>query len=159
MKAGNLNFLESSGPLPSCNGTALPFTFYWVYWMGAEAWTVDHCQIKVFRGFASFETRVPPCYVMLTEDLSWSLVRLIPFEALFYFFQTPHLVVGVDCLPSRHRFHHNHFFTVPDDSDLDLARWQRIPEFILYTILSVGPFCGLPFFLWCKNNAPRFLCC
>jgi len=25
MKSGNLNFLEPSGPLQSCNGTALPF--------------------------------------------------------------------------------------------------------------------------------------
>ena len=25
MKSGNLNFLESSGPLQACNGTALPF--------------------------------------------------------------------------------------------------------------------------------------
>ena len=27
MKSGNLNFLEPSGPLQACNGTALPFTF------------------------------------------------------------------------------------------------------------------------------------
>ena len=27
MKSGNLNFLEPSGPLRACNGTALPFTF------------------------------------------------------------------------------------------------------------------------------------
>jgi len=26
-KSGNLNFLESSGPLQACNGTALLFTF------------------------------------------------------------------------------------------------------------------------------------
>jgi len=26
MKSGNLKFLESSGPLQACNGTALPFT-------------------------------------------------------------------------------------------------------------------------------------
>jgi hypothetical protein len=24
MKSGNLNFLEPSGPLPACNGTAVP---------------------------------------------------------------------------------------------------------------------------------------
>ena len=28
MKSGNLNFLEPSGPLQACNGTALPFTLY-----------------------------------------------------------------------------------------------------------------------------------
>ena len=27
MKSGNLKFLEPSGPLQACNGTALPFTF------------------------------------------------------------------------------------------------------------------------------------
>jgi hypothetical protein len=29
MKSGNLNFLEPPGPLQGCNGTALPFRFYW----------------------------------------------------------------------------------------------------------------------------------
>ena len=28
MKSGNLNFLEPSGPLQACNGTALPFFTY-----------------------------------------------------------------------------------------------------------------------------------
>jgi hypothetical protein len=28
MKSGNLNFLEPSGSLQACNGTALPFTGY-----------------------------------------------------------------------------------------------------------------------------------
>ena len=27
MKSGNLNFLEPSGPLQACNGTALPFLY------------------------------------------------------------------------------------------------------------------------------------
>jgi len=34
MKSGNLNFLESSGPLQACNGTVLPFYIY-------PSWT-DH---------------------------------------------------------------------------------------------------------------------
>jgi hypothetical protein len=28
MKSGNLNFLEPSGPLQTCNGTALPFILH-----------------------------------------------------------------------------------------------------------------------------------
>jgi hypothetical protein len=28
MKSGNLNFLEPSGPLQACNGTALPLLYY-----------------------------------------------------------------------------------------------------------------------------------
>ena len=28
MKSGNLNFLELSGPLQACNGTALPFIVF-----------------------------------------------------------------------------------------------------------------------------------
>ena len=31
MKSGNLNFLEPSGPLPACNGTALPVPLYILY--------------------------------------------------------------------------------------------------------------------------------
>jgi len=31
MKFGNLNFLEHSGPLQACNGTALPFFMIIVY--------------------------------------------------------------------------------------------------------------------------------
>jgi hypothetical protein len=34
MKSGNLNFLELSGPLQACNGTALPLPFlkFQVFW-------------------------------------------------------------------------------------------------------------------------------
>ena len=28
MKSGNLNFVEQSGPLPACNGTALPLPLH-----------------------------------------------------------------------------------------------------------------------------------
>jgi hypothetical protein len=31
MKSGNLNFLEPSGPLQACNGTALPFLVTCLY--------------------------------------------------------------------------------------------------------------------------------
>jgi hypothetical protein len=30
MKSGNLNFLEPSGPLQACNGTALPLPDYFI---------------------------------------------------------------------------------------------------------------------------------
>jgi hypothetical protein len=32
MKSGNLNFLEPSGPLQACNGTALPLFYYYYYY-------------------------------------------------------------------------------------------------------------------------------
>ena len=32
MKSGNLNFLEPSGPLQACNGTALPLLVYRTAW-------------------------------------------------------------------------------------------------------------------------------
>ena len=31
MKSGNLNFLEPSGPLQACNGTALPYIYIYIY--------------------------------------------------------------------------------------------------------------------------------
>jgi hypothetical protein len=37
MKSGNLNFLEPSGPLQACNGTALPF-FYFFYLHSIVTW-------------------------------------------------------------------------------------------------------------------------
>jgi hypothetical protein len=30
MKSGNLNFLEPSGPLQACNGTAIPLVLYFI---------------------------------------------------------------------------------------------------------------------------------
>jgi len=52
MKSGNLNFLEPSGPLQACNGTALPFVFHfaWVP-MGVS----DH--IPVFPDLHGFDLR------------------------------------------------------------------------------------------------------
>jgi len=38
------------------------------------------------------------------------------------FCQRPDVDFVVDCLPFRHRIHKNHFFTVPEESDHDLAR-------------------------------------
>jgi len=32
MKSENLNFLEPSGPLRACNGTALPSYYYYYYY-------------------------------------------------------------------------------------------------------------------------------
>ena len=31
MKSGNLNFLEPSGPLQACDGTALPYIYIYIY--------------------------------------------------------------------------------------------------------------------------------
>jgi hypothetical protein len=41
MKSGKLNFLEPSGPLQACNGTALPLYIYiyiyiYIYWVSRE---------------------------------------------------------------------------------------------------------------------------
>jgi hypothetical protein len=38
MKSGNLNFLEPSGPLQACNGTALRFTVREVYVLQTEGY-------------------------------------------------------------------------------------------------------------------------
>ena len=49
MKSGNLNFLEPSGPLQACNGTALPFYSSlqeWKYWNIREtSWNVMLCSL------------------------------------------------------------------------------------------------------------------
>jgi len=39
MKSGNLNFLEPSGPLQACNGTALPLPLIVAVWsLGVNRW-------------------------------------------------------------------------------------------------------------------------
>jgi ribosomal protein S21 len=48
MKSGNLNFLEPSGPLRACNGTALLFFYY-----GFGTWSValtEKRRLRVFEG-------------------------------------------------------------------------------------------------------------
>jgi len=39
MKSGNRNFLEPSGPLQACNGTALPFTNQFTHIICARTYT------------------------------------------------------------------------------------------------------------------------
>jgi hypothetical protein len=43
----------------------------------------------------------------------------------------PDISVGVNCLSSWHHIHKNHSYTVPENSDHDLARWWIILEFFL----------------------------
>ena len=54
-KCGNLNFLETSGPVKACNGTALPFTFVvpWLY-----VWTTVCKKIVCFSLYS--DTFVAP---------------------------------------------------------------------------------------------------
>jgi hypothetical protein len=47
MKSGNLNFLELSGPLQACNGTALPLPFMNVGYVYTHTHT--HTQTYVYR--------------------------------------------------------------------------------------------------------------
>ena len=55
MNSGNLNFLERSGPLQACNGTALPFLLYW----NGENWRVspvsDGLSVQ-YQGLVAFES-------------------------------------------------------------------------------------------------------
>ena len=49
MKSGNLNFLEPSGPLKACKGTALPFFTDWFYFNNPAYTTVNPgCWMAVF---------------------------------------------------------------------------------------------------------------
>jgi len=50
MKSGNLNFLEPSGSLQACNGTALSFVFYFAW---VPVGVCDH--IPVFPNLHGFD--------------------------------------------------------------------------------------------------------
>jgi len=47
MKSGSLNFLEPSGPLQACNGTALPFYILWVRGAGTVFCSWHETQLNV----------------------------------------------------------------------------------------------------------------
>ena len=49
MKSGDLNFLESSGPLQACNGTALPLPFTQVTGVANSTTTNFTCNLKVIN--------------------------------------------------------------------------------------------------------------
>ena len=44
MKSGNLNFLEPSGPLQTCNGTALPLPFIYAYRSSGQEQVAGSCK-------------------------------------------------------------------------------------------------------------------
>ena len=60
------------------------------------------------------------------QDMCWIRGRPKWFEKLPEFFHRPDVCVGVDCLSCRHRIPKNHSPTVPEGSDHDFARGQRI---------------------------------
>ena len=51
MKSGNLNFLEPSGPLQACNGTALPFLFCWIKIRDGKMHGVSNKKLTVLTDF------------------------------------------------------------------------------------------------------------
>ena len=51
MKSGNLNFLEPSGPLQACNGTALLFTVLFTSWSRVLQKLTDILLAKKFSAF------------------------------------------------------------------------------------------------------------
>jgi hypothetical protein len=64
MKSGNLNFLEPSGPLSACNGTALPlFCYYFNIFLPAidvtylPFATTTVSQLKIFCDFSGEKFR------------------------------------------------------------------------------------------------------
>jgi hypothetical protein len=67
MKSGNLNFLESSGPLQVCNGTALPLpsSGSWVFPCGRSDEQTDKQDtmklIVAFRNFANVPKNIGTC--------------------------------------------------------------------------------------------------
>jgi len=63
MKSGNLNFLEPSGPLQACNGTALPLPFSWFYYKEICYHVRSHERKK--------------CHILLTIDIIAVYILLI----------------------------------------------------------------------------------
>ena len=79
MKSGNLNFLEHSGPLQACNGTALPEN-----------------SVQVVTIFSTNSTTI---YVELSRQFKSSLGRTHRFSSLT-FIHRPHFITLSVYLPS-----------------------------------------------------------
>jgi len=59
MKSGNLNFLEPSGPLQVCNGTALPLPYVTdktnKYYINKRKYGVQHSTLEPYHTVGSHE--------------------------------------------------------------------------------------------------------
>ena len=62
MKSGNLNFLEPSGPLQACNGTALPFFTCYIIW---------HVTVIALS----------PCFIFKWDGLCLSVTNYVPHKS------------------------------------------------------------------------------
>lgn len=65
----------------------------------------------------------------------------------------------MSCLSSWHHIHNNHFFTVPDGSDHNLAHWQPLYEVLLSWRLGVLPIQVLSFHVQSRMKDPCSICC
>ena len=85
-----------------------------------------------FSWLSNFSNTCAALQYNAEQDFCQILVRMRSFEKLLYFFQTPESDGRVDSLPTRHLFHNNHFFTVPEDSNLDLpADTEFLKSFVM----------------------------
>jgi len=64
-KSGNLNFLELSGPVQTCNGTALPFFLGWFYYKNISDAPSYECQNQ---------TNVSPFSLLAAQSLQQFLL-------------------------------------------------------------------------------------
>jgi hypothetical protein len=150
MKSGNLNFLEPSGPLLACNGTALTFNIIifisWVsstfLWKWPETPHFCHCPSTV-----SLMTEVYLHYLLYFER-SWSVPR--------YLYSLP--ILRIHRCYCRPRSLSSPFFTWP--SHLHFILYAKVPKFLCsVTLLAVSIFlnaisvliCG-HFIDICENN-------
>ena len=78
-KSGSLNFLEPSGPVQACNGTALLLPFYLsvgIELFHANGRTERHDEAVTFRNFAKAPKN--PSYAVLLKCFSVHLAKLMP---------------------------------------------------------------------------------
>jgi hypothetical protein len=93
MKSGNLNFLEPSGPLQACNGTALPLPLpsYYKMWRRPIVW-VKCCGLLAVSIFNNTDF----IYLLLSRSTQWRSLskRRKCYESAFS-------IISADKLPLR----------------------------------------------------------
>ena len=94
MKSGNLNFLEPSGPLQACNGTALPLPLFLYLYLRCK---VYFCLVTNYKSLLCRNTRL--CSPVITHHrtaLPLALCCVVQYLRALTAIRHPFPEMGVD---------------------------------------------------------------
>jgi len=97
MKSGNLNFLEPSGPLQVCNGTALPLPFYLYGFKLKVVINIKSCRNSAFQQALHFSSPVISVGFLRVVVFLLHHIQYTIFQRLS---KTQLLILKIECVPT-----------------------------------------------------------